>query len=391
MGKKFRQLNFLAKEDLGWVLRMREKKIFRPGLFWGALFSGLILLSGFFWRQIPALLQPGRATVLNLEEKKTAPPEQVLAFKKAPASPKTSQNLVFPKIDGIKNILLAGVPGQGNSAPFLTDTLILASLSPDGQIKLFSFPRDFFISPQGLNYYTKINNVFNLFRAPGKENEAAEKLANEISRISGLTIDDYLIVDLNILKETVDLVGGIEVETEKAIYDACYPGPNYSCLEYSLEPGRHLLDGEGTLKYARSRHSVFGDFDRIKRQQEVLLALKEKVQSQALFENLNTFVQTWQNFWEKSQTSLSPLDFWKIWQTIKNSEESEIVRFTISNQPDSDLLRSGHFQFGDGSVGYVLTPKAGLENYEEIQKFFAEETKSTASTSSHNIPKPDIN
>ncbi len=358
MNRQCQSLNKILREDLLWVSNMSLKK-----KAWVFVCSTVLLLSmatlgaSLFWQKISGVLAKSQANVFTVVNRQEAT--------------STLAGTAQAAITETKNILLAGIPGAGNSAPFLTDTLMVASIKPDGRIYLFSLPRDLLVSPPDTSYYTKINSIFSQFRAEGDQ-VAGEKLATKASAISGLEIKNFVVVDLSLLKQAVDFVGGIDVTVKERITDSCFPGPRDTCLSYSLEPGDYHLNGEETLKLVRSRHSGQGDFSRISRQQQVLEALKKKVAEQNFFTNLNAFAQNIGGFFEQTKTNLSLADLWSLWQTIKNTDSEKIHAFTISNQPDNGLLRSGHFTFGNGSVGYVLTPKAGAENYAEIHNFIAE-------------------
>jgi len=75
----------------------------------------------------------------------------------------------------------------------------------------------------------------------------------------------------------VDLIGGIDVYVEEEISDPAYPDEAYGYDPFYLEAGWRHLNGEMALKYARTRHSAGGDFDRAKRQQQVIMAIFEQV------------------------------------------------------------------------------------------------------------------
>lgn len=367
MKKDLKDLNTTLKKDLTWFC---ELKLPSRRRFWFRGMVFLLIMTGlgiFLWPNITDFFKTQPSYALITEE--NLPSQSAPNPLPKPASPE--KNSLVGGFKEPKNILLAGIPGQGNSAPWLTDTLMLANIQPDKNIFLFSFPRDLLVMPPEINYYTKINNIFNLFRGQN-EDKAAEKLREKIAEISGIQIDNYLIINLSTLRDVINFVGGVRINSDKDIYDSCFPGPNSSCLEFFLPAGQHLLDGETALKYIRSRHSTLGDFDRIKRQQEVLLAIKNKVAEQTVFENMNIFLENAQRFFSQTRTDLSLLDLWRLWQTVKNFDSGQIQTLTISNQPDSGLLQSGHFSFGNGQVGYVLTPKAGLEDYSAIQKFISE-------------------
>jgi len=52
-------------------------------------------------------------------------------------------------------------------------------------------------------------------------------------------------------QKIIDAVGGVNVMNERDIYDASYPGPNYSYETFQLSKGFHHLDGATALRYVR--------------------------------------------------------------------------------------------------------------------------------------------
>ena len=78
--------------------------------------------------------------------------------------------------------------------------------------------------------------------------------------------------------EVVDALGGVEVSPTENLIDQFYPAPDGSSHTYDplyIKAGTQTLDGTTALKYARSRETS-SDFERAKRQQEILVAMKDK-------------------------------------------------------------------------------------------------------------------
>ncbi|MEK7145891.1 MAG: LCP family protein [Patescibacteria group bacterium] len=187
------------------------------------------------------------------------------------------------------NILLLGVGGEGHDGENLTDTMIVASIDhKEKLIPMLSIPRDLFVDSEALGYGTRINGIYELML--DKTNDptlAMNALIEEVEKITAVEIHYYAKVDFSGFEEVVDAVGGVEVNVIEDIYDATYPAPDGSAQDFEpfyLEAGIQELDGETTLKYVRSRHST-SDFDRARRQQEVINALKDKATSLGILLN----------------------------------------------------------------------------------------------------------
>jgi anionic cell wall polymer biosynthesis LytR-Cps2A-Psr (LCP) family protein len=96
-------------------------------------------------------------------------------------------------------------------------------------------------------------------------------------RIIGVEADYYVAIDFRGFVTLIDLIGGIDVVVERTIDDPNYPGFNDESYEHLIiEAGPHHFDGEMALKFARSRHDS-NDFDRARRQQQVLRAVLQRV------------------------------------------------------------------------------------------------------------------
>jgi len=91
----------------------------------------------------------------------------------------------------------------------------------------------------------------------------------------GVPVNYYVRVDFDGFRKIIDAIGGIDIDVENEIIDDKYPDEYYGYDPLYISAGRQHMDGELALKYARTRHGS-SDFDRAKRQQEVLLAVRDK-------------------------------------------------------------------------------------------------------------------
>ena len=264
------------------------------------------------------------------------------------------------------NFLLLGAPGQGNDAPDLTDTILVARLDLNKKkVFLFSIPRDLLVQIPDNNYYAKINALY----AYSKKDTGHEfdSIKQAVEAVTGLPINHYILVELATVKQIVDILGGVNVMVQKDILDTSFPGPNHSFETFEIKTGWRYLDGTTALKYIRSRHVSGGDFDRIERQQEVLQALKQKVLS-LNFWDINTFVEIYQTLASQIKSDLGLWEIKGLWQNAKDIPGDGIVKndFTSNN-----LLIGGQMVLG-GETASIVKPRAGVGNYEEIKAYIAE-------------------
>lgn len=178
------------------------------------------------------------------------------------------------------NFLLLGVGGEGHSGAELTDTIMVASYHhTDNTLALLSVPRDLWIkAPSGTGM--RINAVYEAeSERTGSSTAALESMSETASRITNLPIHYFLKVDFHAFTQIVDALGGIDVLVEKEISDPLYPCPDeVNYCPFSISAGAQTIDGTVALKYARSRKTT-SDFDRAKRQQQIMEALREKALS----------------------------------------------------------------------------------------------------------------
>jgi LCP family protein required for cell wall assembly len=179
------------------------------------------------------------------------------------------------------NVLLIGVDSGPGRTEALTDSLIVVSLDPVGRtVSMVSIPRDLANVPLGDGnvYGPKLNSL-----ASWADHHPAEfpqggirALEGAVSALLGIPIHYYARVNLGGFVAMVDAVGGVDINVKKALTDPNYGGFGVG-PGWSIEPGRHHLDGANALAYARIRKSSGeSDFTRAARQQEVLVAMRDR-------------------------------------------------------------------------------------------------------------------
>ena len=186
-------------------------------------------------------------------------------------------------------ILLLGIDErQQESGPWRTDTMILVTLDPvTMKAGILSIPRDLWvpIPDVGNDQPQRINTAHflgDLYDYPGGGPALAMKT---VEYNFGIPVDYYVRINFQGFIKLIDLIGGIDVYVDKPINDPTYPDNNYGYDPLYIEPGWHHFDGEMALKYARSRHGS-SDFDRARRQQQVILAALDRVASLDLLPQL---------------------------------------------------------------------------------------------------------
>ncbi len=224
-----------------------------------------------------------------------AVPTLDLALQLTPAAPLDSQETI--------TFLLIGSDRRPGGS-FRTDTMVVALLRPkDGQVSLISIPRDLWVYiPDWGNQ--RINTAYQhgeLYAYPGG---GAGLLKDTIRYNLGIQVDHTAMVEFDGFRHIIDTLGGIDVPvacpyTDWRLKDPSYdPNIEANWWLYTVGPGLVHMDGDLALWYARSRMKS-SDFDRGRRQQEVLRAIYARVmqtntiaQLPALYNNLMSIVQT---------------------------------------------------------------------------------------------------
>jgi LCP family protein required for cell wall assembly len=176
-------------------------------------------------------------------------------------------------------VLIMGVDerAQEDEDYWRTDTMIVGTLDPvTMEAGVLSIPRDLWVPIPG---YTegRINTAHAIGDAYDHPGGGTALAVETVEYNLGIDIDYYVRVNFQGFVRLVDAIGGIEIEVPETIDDPYYPDYNYGYDPLYIEAGTHDFDGEMALKYARTRHSTGGDFDRARRQQQVILAILERV------------------------------------------------------------------------------------------------------------------
>jgi anionic cell wall polymer biosynthesis LytR-Cps2A-Psr (LCP) family protein len=170
-------------------------------------------------------------------------------------------------------------------------------------------------------------------------------------------------MDFDGFKKLVDEVGGIDVNVEKSIVDPYYPDDRSGRsgnITYRVNAGEQHMDGSAALKYARSRYTT-SDFDRAKRQQVIIKALKEKALSVGIMANPAKLSAIMNIIGDHFRTDMQLWEMERFMDLMKDVNTQEIAHRVLDNTPEG-LLKDGNM-----NGAYVLMPRAGNYNYKEIQ------------------------
>ncbi|CAA9420468.1 MAG: Cell envelope-associated transcriptional attenuator LytR-CpsA-Psr, subfamily M [uncultured Rubrobacteraceae bacterium] len=204
---------------------------------------------------------------------------------------------------GTQRALLLGSDATAGGAS-RSDTIVLTKAGGG----MLAVPRDTLVDIPGVGE-DKINAAF-AAGGPGLTTETVENL-------TGVTVDDYVVVNFGGVKDIVDAMGGITLEVDEPIEVGIEGRP------VSIPAGTRELDGFEALAFVRYRGGPTADIGRIGRQQKFLRELAQESTSPS---NLTRLPATARATWRNIDTNMSPLQAarFAIRTRLSGIEEAEL-------------------------------------------------------------------
>lgn len=179
---------------------------------------------------------------------------------------------------GRVTVLLLGIDYRdwvADEGPARSDTMILLTLDPLTKTAgILSIPRDLWAPIPGFKH-GKINTAYYLgdaYQLPGGGPALA---IQTVEQFIGVPINYFAQIDFAAFVRFIDELGGVTIDVPHEI-KVDLLGTGFKTKK-TLQPGRQLLPGEWALAYARARYTEGGDFDRAARQQQVIMAIRERI------------------------------------------------------------------------------------------------------------------
>lgn len=318
--------------------------------------------------------------------------------------------------EGRINVLLLGMRGENVvGGGTLADTIMVASIRPaENKVTLFSVPRDFYAPNPATGGKTKINAVYAYGQQDGR-NEGMANMKKVVGEIVGAEIHYGISIDFKGFTDLVNSLGGVELTldspfeeplqfrepqvcdsytftkpaidpktklqmTEKKYhtrkdgsrylakeYKLCYNENSECGGDFKLPAGTQTLSGDKALCYVRSRKTS-SDFDRARRQQQVIEAIKNKalaVGTLTDFEKINGMLESLGN---NVKTDMQLWEMKRMYETEQKMQNPQISQFVLENS-EKGLLYAPE---STPETGYILAPIG--DSYDRIRAKFAELT-----------------
>ncbi len=286
---------------------------------------------------------------------------------------------------GYTNFLLLGIDQRGIGSSILTDTImILRYQESTNKAIMISIPRDLWVKIPAFNqvqsYYTKINSVYTIGNDYKYISSSDNDPQNGLGLLSRIINDNLAIsvhyatrVNFNSFERIIDAIGGVDIEVENTFTDYMYPKEGYESAPeneryeiVSFKVGMNHFDGETALKYARSRHAMGvegSDFARARRQQKVVLAVKDKLLQNETLLNLNTLKEIYLTVSQEVDSNVRPSEFPLFYDIFKKvgANINDINLIVLNDGPDVGglLYAPDPNEFGGA---FVLLPKISWDN-----------------------------
>lgn len=261
------------------------------------------------------------------------------------------------------NLLLLGSDHEPDREGVRPDSIMVASIdTASGDTVFFGLPRNLQrvpfptsnplseIYPQGFDCGSEclLNAVWTLAedRAdlfPSDPSPGLSTTRDVVSEITGLTIDDTVLINLRGFQQLVDAMGGVTINaTERVpiggkVVDGVVVGINGW-----IEPGVQRMDGYHALWYARSRATT-DDFSRMRRQRCVVGAVIDQVDPLRM---LARYPQLAETIAENVQVDIPAGDLGAWAELVLRMKDGRLQSLPVTNQvvnvadPDFDLIRS---------------------------------------------------
>ncbi len=254
------------------------------------------------------------------------------------------------------SILVLGQPGdvkyQSPGGENLTDTIMVVQFNPDkNKIYIISIPRDIWVLENGDQM--KVNEVFVKDKAPAA--------VSKVEDITGIYLDGYVVIDLAMVKDAVDYLGGVDVVLSRPAVDWV--------SGYTLSAGPHHLNGDDAVWLIRNRFDKEGDFFREKNQQQIIDDLFSKFSKLGAVDKIS-FIEKFilkSGLLKKSDLDESKIAGYALNTDLSKTKVSEIVMDFSTKLFKSQMIP---VNFGTSTENVsVLLPSAGFENYSAIKDY----------------------
>jgi LCP family protein required for cell wall assembly len=236
--------------------------------------------------------------------------------------------------------------------PRRADSILLANIGFETkQVRLLSIPRDGWVEQLRLNrsgeLETAHDKIGHSFSYGMQEDSAAPYDAGRartkatVEALTGQPIDFYVVIQFEGFVKLIDALGGLDVDVEKRMKYRDRAGGLY----IDLQKGLQHLDGEQAVGYARFRHDAESDIGRMRRQQQIIKLVIDKLKQPEIAMKYQTLAQLMA---ESISTNLTLDQLYALAQHSKEFEPGGIQSQTLpsyyNNEPGHHIDLEGAYR-----------------------------------------------
>jgi len=324
-----------------------------------------------------------------------------------------SSNKLVGEENGRINILLLGMRGENvPGGGLLADTIMVLSIHPKAndtdasKVSLISIPRDLYVKVPGRDEQRKINAVFALGEEREHRKGGMDDMRTVVGEVTGLDIPYAVTINFQGFTDLVNAIGGVDVTLAQpfneslqfheaqvcdpnvytiptkplqyqykyytrtegtryitAAYPLCYNHDEECGGNFALPAGQNHLDGGKALCYARARYGS-NDFERARRQQEVIKLIKAKaltVGTLTDFSKVNAMLDSLGN---NASTNMQAWELKRLFELYQKAGDSNPNQKVLEDSEEGLLYAPPITE----QAGYTLLPRG--DNYDRIHELF---------------------
>jgi LCP family protein required for cell wall assembly len=213
--------------------------------------------------------------------------------------------------------------------------MILVTVDPNSRTAgMLSVPRDLWVSIPGYGE-DRVNKAY-FFGEKNSYPGGGPALAMKTVQYNlGVPVHFYAQIDFQGFRDVIDTLDGIDVTVPETIDDPTFPDSNYGYDPFYIEAGQHTLNGYDAVRYARTRATRGADFARARRQQQVLLAIRDKALRIGIIPKIP---ELWATMSETIETDLQLVDILELAQLSDEVDTGNIQSAVIDSSMTIDYI-----------------------------------------------------
>lgn len=360
------------------------------------------MVNGLYDKEVPAIIlnDAYRGNINDLEDEKFrnfGTDTQVVYTYTYKTENKSTTNSVDDITKNPFTVLISGVDSRdGFAESSRSDVNMLATINPVTRtVLLTSIPRDYYVTTVCEEDAGCQNGAKDKLTHTGLH--GTETTKKTIESLLGIDINYTAKVNFTSVVNLVDALGGIDVDVKPGLAVDHFYTNDYFGTDYGVTEGINHLNGQAALCYARERYAYQdGDRQRVKNQQEVLMAIVKKATSPSVIGNYPALMDALSGAF---QTDLSQNEIQSLIQfQLKEMPDWQFITYSLDGQGSTEfcaeLGNNASVMIPDNET--VVTAKKRIEaviegkSAEEVEAINADPSEVPANDEPSPQPEQDV-